>query len=486
MFYASVHFGPTNSFWNDFPALNEYVTRCQSFLQSGKSDNDILFYYPFYDLISVPVERGFLKHFSSEETNFDAPGFYSFAQSLLEMGYTYDYTTDLQLIEMYYQEDRLITGNSAYRTVVVPECKFIPLETFHHLFRLAEAGAVIIFQNSLPGDVPGLSNLEQRQVVLKTLKNQLDFRKSEDVSFLKADIGKGAFLTGNDIDEMLSFTGIKRETMVDSGLDFIRRSDGDGPFYFILNSDSVTIDGWIPLRDEFRSAALFNPMNGNLGQAAVREGLEGMNEIYLQILPGESIILKTLNRQIEGPRYKYFAQAGDKKEINGHWKVTFTSGGPELPGKLKMKKVCAWTDMKGDDVKNFSGTARYSISFKKPEESAQTWMLHLGRVAESARVRLNGTEIGTLIGPHYYVEIPPSMMETKNLLEINVSNLMANRIAAMDRKSGDWKKFYNVNFPSELNENRGPDGLFNASQWKPRESGLIGPVVLIPMKILEL
>jgi hypothetical protein len=77
-------------------------------------------------------------------------------------------------------------------------------------------------------------------------------------------------------------------------------------------------------------------------------------------------------------------------------------------------------------------------------------------------------------------------MKEKNFLEIDVSNLMANRIAALDRKSGDWKKFYNVNFPAKLRENRGPDGLFNASQWKQLESGLIGPVVLIPMKIPEL
>lgn len=35
IFYASVHFGPTNPIWNDFPALNRYVARSQSFLQSG-------------------------------------------------------------------------------------------------------------------------------------------------------------------------------------------------------------------------------------------------------------------------------------------------------------------------------------------------------------------------------------------------------------------------------------------------------------------
>lgn len=487
MFYAAVHFGPTNSFWNDFPALNEYVARCQSFLQAGKPDNDILFYYPFYDLISVPARRGLLEHFSSEEVALiGEPSFYPLAQLLLEQGYSFDYISDLQLIETYYSNNLLNTGFSSYRTIVLPECKFIPLETFNHLFRLAEEGAIIIIQHSLPGDVPGLYNLEQRQMALKTIKEQLDFRQVKDASFSRADIGKGAFLLGDDTGEMLSSTGIKRETMVDPGLQFIRRKDDKGPYYFIVNRGHDTISRWISVCDEFQSAGLFNPANGNYGQAAIREGLEGLNEVFIQLLPGESIILKTFNQPVEGSQYKYFALAGYIEEIKGPWKVTFTSGGPELPQKQTIKELGSWTELKGEAVKNFSGTARYSATFRKPDGGVQTWILNLGRVAESARVRLNGEEIAVLIGPHYYVEIPVTKMKENNLLEIDVSNLMANRIAALDRESGDWKKFYNVNFPAKLKENSGPDGLFNASHWEPRESGLIGPVVLIPMKILEL
>jgi hypothetical protein len=486
MFYASVHFGPTNSFWYDFPALNEYVARCQSFLQAGKPDNDILFYYPFYDLISVPAKHGLLEHFESDITESGVPSFYPVAQLLLEQGYTFDYISDLQLMAMNYSKNMLSTGNSSYRTIILPECKFIPLETFSHLFRLAEEGAVIIIQHSLPADVPELMNHEQRQMILKTLKDQLYFEQVSGYSFSRADIGKGAFLLGDDQAEMLSFAGIKRETMVDPGLQFIRRTDDNGPYYFIVNRGNDTISRWISVRDEFQSAGLFNPSNGNYGQAGIREGMEGLNEVFLQLFPGESIILKTFNQPIEGSQYKYFALAGYIQEIKGPWKLNFISGGPELPKKQTLKKLCSWTELNGEAVKNFSGTVRYSVSFKKLDGGVQTWILNLGRVAESARVRLNGEEIAVLIGPHYYVEIPVSKMKEQNLLEIDVSNLMANRIAALDRNSGDWKKFYNVNFPAKLKENVGPDGLFNASQWEPRESGLIGPVVLIPMKILEL
>ncbi|HEU5397373.1 MAG TPA: glycosyl hydrolase, partial [Verrucomicrobiae bacterium] len=54
LFYASTEMNPRNSIWHDVPALNEYVARCQSILQSGKPDNDVLLYWPVADFWSEP------------------------------------------------------------------------------------------------------------------------------------------------------------------------------------------------------------------------------------------------------------------------------------------------------------------------------------------------------------------------------------------------------------------------------------------------
>ena len=75
------------------------------------------------------------------------------------------------------------------------------------------------------------------------------------------------------------------------------------------------------------------------------------------------------------------------------------------------------------------------------------------------------------------------LLAERNLLEIDVTNQMANRIADLDRRHVPWKKFYNVNFPARMPENRGPDGLFTAAGWDPLESGLLGPVTLQPVRI---
>jgi hypothetical protein len=165
----------------------------------------------------------------------------------------------------------------------------------------------------------------------------------------------------------------------------------------------------------------------------------------------------------------------------GTWKVTFAEGGPSIPPVSEVTELKSWTDFGGEAYKDFSGTAEYSIRFSRPHVKADSWLLDLGKVCESARVFLNGKEIAGLIGPVFTTLIDKSLIKPDNDLIIKVSNLSANRIAWLDRNNVNWKKFYNTNYPARLPQNR-KNGLFDASAWAPRESGLIGPVTLTPVK----
>jgi hypothetical protein len=133
-----------------------------------------------------------------------------------------------------------------------------------------------------------------------------------------------------------------------------------------------------------------------------------------------------------------------------------------------------------DESKSFSGTATYKVNFAQPATKAPGYLLDLGDVHETAEVILNGVSIGKLIGPTYAIYIDSTLIGTSNTLEVRVSNLMANRIADLDRRQVFWKKFYNINFPARRPENR-KGTLFDASGWAPRTSGLVGPVQLTPV-----
>ena len=59
---------------------------------------------------------------------------------------------------------------------------------------------------------------------------------------------------------------------------------------------------------------------------------------------------------------------------------------------------------------------------------------------------------------------------------MEVTNLAANRIADLDRRKVNWKYFHEINFVDLKYK------PFDASKWPPRDSGLLGPVRLIPVK----
>jgi hypothetical protein len=221
-------------------------------------------------------------------------------------------------------------------------------------------------------------------------------------------------------------------------------------------------------------------MTEKAGVANKRIAGNGGLEVYLKLNAGESVIIETTTGKVKGQPYRFYDSAAEPVEISGNWRVDFITGGPTLPEPKELSKLISWTDFGGDDVKDFSGTAKYSISFNKPAGKADAYSLNLGRVLNSVKVTLNGKEVGTLIGTDFSIDIDKSLVKPVNTLELEVSNLMANRIAYLDRNNIEWKKFYNVNMAARLRKNNN-NGIFDASAWKPMDAGLIGPVTITPL-----
>ena len=480
LFYAAAEFTPVNSFWPDFSILNNYVAKVQSFSQVSKPDNDILLYFPIFDRYS-DYNNVMLEHFDAISPRFNDTPFKTAAQTMAEKGYSFDYISDLQINKTSVVNGQLTTsGGSSYKTIILPGCSYTPISTFKNIITLADKGAVVIVLGDLPKDVSGWNGLESNRETFRQLKEKLKFTETSDLNIKQALIGTGKIILGNDIQLLLAYGGIRRETLVDNGLKFSRRIVGTGSSYFILNQSDKSIDEWIPLQVKDKSAAVFNPMTAVFGVAKTRLSSRGNLEVYSQLLPYESIIVNTSGKSISGTAINYFDPSSSQKEMQGTWKIEFIEGGPELPISKEMTKLVSWTEFGGEAVKNFSGTAKYTITFNKPTEKADAWLLNLGKVCESARIILNGKEIAGLIGPDFQIVIHKSMLESKNTLEIKVSNLAANRIAFLDRNNVPWKKFYNTNYPARLRQNS-KNGLFDASAWPPRESGLIGPVTMTPV-----
>ncbi len=485
LFYAAVHFNERNPFWNQFADFNSYVARVQSFLQSGEPDNDILFYYPIHDQWAEPGP-GLLRHFDGGmDEGLDDSYLKTGAEEMIEKGYSFDFISDRQLQNVSVVDGTPESNGAQYQTIVLPESQFIPLDTFRKLIDLAEGGATIISFGNLPENVPGLNNLDQRQKDFTDLKQQLQFTPIEQNNIDETTIGDGRFIRGDELEDVLQYANVIREPMADQELQFIRRSNDTGHIYFITNWSDQKIDGWIPLSLIANSAYIFDPIHKKTGYAAVRDEGNNGSEIYLQLDKGESVIVQTRNSESNSSTYPYGESAGEAQPISGSWTLRFIDGGPELPQEQTLENPALWTDLDGEQFDHFSGTAQYSITFNRPSENEGGWLLDLGEVYESATVYLNGEKRGTLIGPEYQLYLSSAWLEEENELVVEVSNLMANRISWMERENMPWKKFYNVNFPSRLEENRNELGIFDTSGWSPWPSGMAGPVTLRPVELLQ-
>jgi len=477
LFYAATHFGPTNSFYRDLADVNQYIARCQSFLQMGEPDEDVLLYLPMYDLYAAEHGAKFrlqclTMHNYGDwlETNLAAT--HRVARTMWDRGYSFDYVSDHVITSrLAATHDGIQAGRQRYLALVVAGCQRMPLETLAALIDLAGQGATIIVVGSLPPDVPGLGHLEQRRKRHHQLLANITARPTGTHGVNEARIGIGRFLVGEKLELLLRHANVAREPLVDHGLAFVRRADCKGHHYFIVNLTDEPFDGWAPLHNRAEAVIIFDPQFDRCGVARIRGRGTDHTEVRVQVQAGQSVVLRTLADAGEGQAWTYLTETGPGHTLTGPWQVTFIEGGPTRPASFTTDRLCSWTELKNKQAHAFSGTARYEITFHRPARPARDWVLDLGQVHASARVRVNGQPVATLWSRPFRVPIGHALCDGQNTLEIEVTNLMANRIADMDRRRIPWKIYFFVNIDY---------GPFDASSWEPLLSGLLGPVRLIP------
>ena len=114
-----------------------------------------------------------------------------------------------------------------------------------------------------------------------------------------------------------------------------------------------------------------------------------------------------------------------------------------------------------------------SVLAKEPESETidfDDYMLDLGDVRESARVKINGTEVAKIVALPMRSKVGRYLKKGANTIEIEVTNLSANRIRDLDRRKVKWKIMGNANI-------RG----LQAGGWPLQPSGLLGSVTLSPL-----
>ena len=471
LFYASVNFVPNNSLWPHLKGLNTYISRCQSVLQSGVPDNDILAYWPVFDAWNTNKGLDMPMAIHSIDVWLHPTPFYKNVTALQKSGYSFDFVSDKMLSDLYNEIPR--TKTNTKKIILVSAAELMPVTTLKSIIHLAEKGYTVVLQ-AMPKDVPGLSNLEAQRVLLKQTTASVNFIKvTDDIS--EAKVGSGKIILSEDVQKGLAYAKLKRETLTDLGLKFIRRKVEDGKYYYIVNHTATTIDTTVILETPSKSVVILDPQTGETG-IAKSLATNNTTQVRIQLSSGEAIILKTSNKIETGKAWQYVQPSNQVIALTNNWKVDFISGGPQLPASQQQQILQPYTN-KGDSITTaFSGIATYTTHFTLNNKDAKDYLLELGKVNESARVIINGKEVGILWSLPFKANIGKYLQQGDNIISVEVANLMANRIRYMDRHQIEWRKYHEINFVNVAYKN------FDAANWEVQTSGLTGPVTITALK----
>ncbi|MCH5345639.1 MAG: glycosyl hydrolase family 2 [Muribaculaceae bacterium] len=419
-FYASIDMSPANSIWRDAPALNEYITRCQSFLQAGEPDNDFLVYLPIHDLWrqrNTPGVGGLLLSFDIHSMERKAPEFIKSILKIDSIGFDCDYISDRQLALSKLRPDGQIetAGGARYKGIVIP------------------SGTTL----------------------------------SPELKELLAPF-EGRVIYGEDEEAMRRFA-TPEAIKATPGLRAVRRKNLLGNHYFIANLSPNDVDTVFPLAVEFTDAAIFNPMTGEISGAEA----DGKN-VRLNLASGESTILLTSHSALGlEPKPVHEKPAKVIDLTPGRWELKFVEEAPAVNRTFKLNGLSPWQILSPEAAVTM-GTGVYTTKVKIDKKDADmSWVLDLGDVRESARVFVNGEYIGTAWAVPYRLDIGHALKKGNNEITIEVTNLPANRIADLDRRGIDWRIMKEINVV----------GLdykpANYADWTPVPSGLNSTVKLL-------
>ena len=470
LYYASTNVDRCQPWWKHLPSYTEYVARIQAVLQEGAPGEDLLLLYPIHDLwFDNDGASNLLQYCQVHNTAnwLHRVGKHAAetAQWLWERGWMFDWCSDRNLAkQIRYEEGEMVCGDGRYKALIVPECRWMSGEALGTIRALAAQGANVIFLGSAPQAVPTGKPTESIDVLAPEERKKAVSPNARSPQFLE---------TQEELDEALARSGARRERMADLGLLPIRRRGDAGTSYFVSNRTDRDFEGWLPLSAEGEKVVVGDPLTGTYGTARTRNS-SGSLECRVRIQASRSLVLRAGGDSESSDAFQFFLEAPEQSlAVEGPWGLTWTDPNGESHSQ-SIAKLASWTVVPGLEL--FGGTVVYETEFDLSlDQAKQRWRLDLGTLHESADVFINGTHIGRVWTTPNEIDLGNVFVSGKNVLRVEVTNLLANRMIALEREDGFFKmtdRHLFVNYAYQP---------FNAAEWTPLPSGLLGPVRLLSM-----
>ena len=399
----------------------------------------------------------------------------------LGKGYDYDVcNAEVLLTRLSVKAGRLVLPDGMnYRLLVLPDTKRMPVEVVRKLRDLVQAGAAVV--GPRPESDPGLRIYPVCEAEVQKIAAEV-WGGCDGQQVKQQTFGQGRVFWCKPVREILLADGVPPDFACggDGFIDFLHRATADTDLYFLANRKAQAEIVEATFRASGRQPELWDPVSGQRRDLGVFTQKDGGTIVPLEFEPNGSMFV-VFRKKIEKPgeTAANFLKCKLLQELSGPWTVQFdpqwfypTVGlsGDQAKGLLVFDKLEDWINRPEEAVRYFSGTAVYRRTVTvPPQPSGRPLYLDLGAVKETARVRLNGQDLGVVWCHPWRVEITPALRTGANALEIEVVNLWPNRVV------GDSK------LPAEQRRTR----TNNSFDQSILSSGLLGPVRVMTADVIN-
>jgi hypothetical protein len=395
-----------NETWaEDAGAWVRYLARTSYLLQQGQPVADVAVFLGEDAAVSPP---------------FHGPG-----EPQRWAGYDLDFVNaEALLTRISVREGRLtLRDGGSYRVLIVPpHIRRMSLPVIEKLRTLVAGGAVLV--GPKPVGATGLTDSDQR--VLR-VADEIWGRKPQA---LVRKFGLGRVYAGPDVLDVLSQEKISPDVDISGAhdLQWAHRATKEADIYFIANPSARAFGGEIRLRAAGRRAQWWDAVDGS--RSLIDHSVGGRSTtVRVELAPRSSgfIVLRG-----SAPAGKFAVEPRAREvlaQLDGAWDVKFLDG-QGAPENTQLAAGVSWTENSNPAIRYYSGRAQYSRTVAIPP----AWLTHgrrieldLGAVAELARVRINGRDLGVLWNVPFHLDITEALRAGDNRLEIVVTNYWANR-----------------------------------------------------------
>ncbi|MFX1410493.1 MAG: glycosyl hydrolase [Promethearchaeota archaeon] len=515
----SSNFSRINPFWEFFPLINQYISRCQLILQHGKTISNVAIFYPIFNYCNsvlkkeelvggyldeddTPISRDQIGAHLKEWERLDKDDKWTlFLLSLTDIltsnGYYYTHVNEEVILRSTNKGKKLVIGSTYFETLIILNLEKISLKFALKLKKIASSGTKIIFVKKLPSKQNGFLDYEENDQKIDKIIN--DLIKSEKAYFLKDINEVPAFL-----ERTLNVKPNLKYEEQQSTIYYIHKKTKGSDYYFLRHCTNKPKTVSIIFPEGNKMPFILNPWTGEMKLAAQYNKLKDTIKMDLYFEAYGSIIIEfkksrkeihalespikmeRINNKILGcidSSGEFLIKLSNKTERiinsqnelftsihieNWHLKTELRDyQGNIEPIEIDLEELNDWRDI--SKLKYCSSRAFYTSKFNLNDnytsEDLQL-ILSIGRVHDVALVKVNGNALKPLLVYPYEIDISNYVYIGENTIEIEIIPTIRNRLIGYAKTGGrDWR---------------------NHRKKELAPSGLLGPVKIKPIKKIEI